>query len=280
MKIWDEIMNLVYPDDIYCIGCGAIIEEKRPYNLCGKCISHFHFATGRTCAKCGRVLSDDYDRLLCNSCIEAAAEFADPESGEIDGSRADYCDGHNFDRGFTCMMYGMYEKEMIKAFKYHGRAYYARAFGEMMYDRISQEELETDMVVPVPLHRRKLHKRGYNQAALLASEVARYLNIPMADVLVRTEYTEPMSRLTGAERGMNLVRHGSGESDNEETVFAVKPSKRCNLNGKRILLIDDIYTTGATVDACAAELKKHGAVQVFVLTLASAGNPPPMEYDT
>ncbi len=273
MKIWEEIMNLVYPDGIYCIGCGAIIDGKRPYNLCNKCLEHFHFANGRTCVKCGRVLSDGYERLLCNSCIDAASPLVDIESGEIDGD--EFFDGHVFDRGFTCMMYGLYEKEMVKAFKYHGKAYYARTFGEMMYDRITSAlpERNIDIVVPVPLHKKKLRRRGYNQAELLAAETAKRMKRPMINALVRTVYTAPMSKLTGAERGMNLI------VDGERSVFEVLPAKRSALNGKCILLIDDIYTTGATADACAAELKRYGAKEVIVLTLASAGNPPPMDYD-
>lgn len=276
MKIWEGIMDLVYPEGIYCIGCGAIIEGKRPYNLCNKCLSRFHFATGKTCVKCGRVLSDDYEKLLCNPCLEAAAFSADVESGELTGEAFD--DGHAFDKGFTCMMYGLYEKEMLKAFKYHGKAYFARALGEMMCDRITPEEIDVDMVVPVPLHRKKLRKRGYNQAELLAFEVAKRLGKQMENVLERTEYTKPMSRLESVERKANLMRADKGTGCSE-TVFAVPPRKRSVLKGKRILLIDDIYTTGSTVDACASEMKKYGAEQVFVLTVASAGNPPPQDRE-
>lgn len=275
------VLDFVYPD-IYCIGCGAIIDKSRPYCLCDACREKFHFAVGKTCAKCGRVLSDDYPHNLCNKCAsmlvtddsgfascKEGSSFACQEEddtftfdGEADGAFA-------FERGFTCLMYGLYEKEMLQAFKYHDNPYFARALGEMMYDRIEPLDLEFDIVTSVPLHRKKLRERGYNQAELLAKEVAKRAGAPYVSALVRTRYTKPMSKVSGAERSMNL------SSSKEESVFAFKPSCREVVSGKRILLIDDIYTSGATADSCARVLRKNGAKTVFVLTVASAGNPPP-----
>ncbi|MBQ3123070.1 MAG: ComF family protein [Firmicutes bacterium] len=210
------------------------------------------------------MLSGDYAHNLCNNCM-------------------DYEDAHYFERGFTCMMYGLYEKELLKAFKYHNRPYYASALGEMMYDRIAPEGVGADLVVPVPLHRKKLRERGYNQAELLAHEVALRMELPMVRALMRTRYTKPMSKISGAERSANLMDEGAkhsgkvvAEGRGESTsVFSVNPLYASVLNGQRILLIDDIYTTGATADACSRALLDAGCEAVFVLTVASAGNPPP-----
>ena len=84
------LLDLVFPDSIYCIGCGAIIDKSRVYSLCDSCMEKFHFANGKTCVKCGRLLSDDYPHLLCTSCTEQG------------------CENFLFDRGYTCMLYGLY----------------------------------------------------------------------------------------------------------------------------------------------------------------------------
>ena len=263
-RIRERALSVLFPESIYCIGCGALIDGTRPYSLCDTCRAKFHFATGKTCAKCGRVLAEDYAHNLCNNCMDCE-------------------DSHFFERGFTCMMYGLYEKEMLKDFKYHNRPYYARALGSMMYDRIEPEGLGADLVVPVPLHRKKLRERGYNQAELLAREVALRMELPMVRALMRTRYTKPMSKVSGMERSANLMdegqryisESGAGSEKENSSVFRVNPLYASVLNGQRILLIDDIYTTGATADACSRALIDAGCDSVFVLTVASAGNPPP-----
>lgn len=239
----DFVLDAVFPANIYCIGCGAVIDKSHPYSLCGRCLSHFHFASDRTCLKCGKLLEEGYQHSICRDCRAFEREF---------------------ERGYTCMLYGLYEKEMIRAFKYKDRSYYAYYLGELMYDRIApifEEEIRADIVVPVPLHRKKLAKRGYNQAELLAQEVAARLFLPEKKALIRTVNTKPMSRLSGIERRENL-----------QGAFAVPPQYISEIKQKCILLIDDIFTSGSTADACARTLKSAGASAVVLLSLAAGGN--------
>ena len=123
-------------------------------------------------------------------------------------------------------LYGLYEKKILRDFKYSGKSYYAPYLGELMYDRVAhllENEIGADIVVPVPLHRKKQNKRGYNQAELLAREISKRSGIPMKKVLVRTKNTRPMSSLTGAERRENLTG-----------VFAVRPRQSSEIANNRI----------------------------------------------
>lgn len=240
MRLIKKAGELLYPSNIYCIGCGAIIDESRLYSLCDGCMETFHFAVDRTCLKCGKILEEGYGHSLCRECTAYERDF---------------------DRGFCCMLYGLYEKDMLLKFKYGGKAWYGEKLGQLMYDRFAMENEEIDLVVPVPIHRKKLKKRGYNQAELLAAPVAKNLGKPLAGALVRTVNTKPMSGLTRTER-----------LDNLENVFTVSEYYRKMIEGKRILLIDDIFTSGSTADACARALKAGGARSVILLVLAAGGN--------
>ena len=113
-----------------------------------------------------------------------------------------------------------------------------------------------DVIVPVPLHRSRLRQRGFNQSVLLGRVLSRQLFIPMLpDALVRTRQTEPQIELSVAERRVNV-----------KGAFAVNKPDR--IMGKRILLLDDVMTTGSTIDECAHELKKAGARGVIAVTIA------------
>lgn len=238
-----KVEEIVFPEGIYCLACGAVIDRARPYSLCDGCLSRFHFAVGRTCTKCGKLLEEGYRHERCRDCRTYERAF---------------------DRGYSCMLYGLHEKEMIRAFKYKNRAYYARPLSELMYDRIEPligAEIRADLVCPVPMHRSKVLRRGYNQAELLARGVAERMELPMRRLLCRTRRTVPMSRLSGMQRRENL-----------KDAVVMAPGMEQIATGRNILLVDDIFTSGSTADACAKVLKQAGCGTVTVLCLASGGN--------
>ena len=243
MKILETLRDLIFPDSIYCIGCGAIIDRSRPYALCDSCREKFHFANGKTCRVCGRILTEDYYTDICNDCLRFE---------------------RNFDRGYTTLQYGLYERPVLRQFKYSGRAYYAKHLGRMMADRLRLDMPEAELVVPVPLHPDKLKLRGYNQAGLLAKVLAEELGLEYADVLERTVATTPMAHLSREQRMMNL-----------DGVFRVREDFLDEVRGRSIILVDDIYTTGSTAENCIAALRDAGADKVICYTLAAGGNPPP-----
>lgn len=234
----------VFPSNIYCISCGSLIDGTRPYSLCDECSRKIHWNNGRTCGKCGKALQDDYRHELCYDC--RAHE-------------------HIFIRGFSCMTYGLMEREMILDYKYNGRGYLAKKFGDILFDRISCENLPIDVIIPVPISRRRQRRRGYNQAALMARRLSKLWGVPMAeDILIRRKETPLLRSLNPAEREAAL-----------EDAFEVTEKGESALCMKNVLLIDDIYTTGITVDACSRELLRGGAKGTYVLTLASGGNRKP-----
>jgi ComF family protein len=149
-------------------------------------------------------------------------------------------------------------KEWIYSFKYAGRSYLARPFGRMMAERIKEIGMDrwVDCVVPVPLHRKKQRQRGYNQSRLLADVISRELGMGKArDLLKRIRETPPLSGLTRLQRMETM--EGAFYMNGKEAAV------------KNVLLIDDIYTTGSTVNQCARALKEGGLVRVYVFTLAS-----------
>ncbi|HWQ78457.1 MAG TPA: ComF family protein [Anaerovoracaceae bacterium] len=237
----EGFFDLIYPANIYCISCGNIIDDSRPYALCDFCVRTLKWANGRTCGRCGKILQEDYGPDLCTDCIDGA---------------------HVFEKGYTCVEYGPVEREMILRFKYKNQAYLGRKLAEIMYDRIRAEAPDADIVLPVPMFVRKERQRGYNQAAVLAASLAKLTGIPYdRKLLLRTIETEAMSRLGALDRKRNI-----------REVFSVPRNKREKLAGKTVLLVDDIYTTGSTADACAATLLEAGASKVIVFTFASGAN--------
>ncbi|MBR0126657.1 MAG: ComF family protein [Firmicutes bacterium] len=258
--------RLLFPNNIYCLVCGAMIDESRPYSLCDKCVRQLHWITGgrqadgklqRVCAKCGKALPETYRGALCYDCMHHK---------------------HAFEKGFSCLTYGLHERELMMNLKYNGRSYIAAKMGEMMFDRMKYEladfnpdGVKIDVVVPVPISRDRLRKRGYNQSELMARYFVRAWDRELGEApqletraLLRTKNTQMLRGLDPAERA--LAMRGA---------FAVKSTGTEILRDKNVLLIDDIYTTGSTSDACSKALLEAGAQRVYLLTLASGGNRKP-----
>lgn len=158
----------------------------------------------------------------------------------------------------------LYEYESVKTsiyrFKYMNRPEYARVYGREMAKAFSEwlSDINPDALVPVPIHTKRLIKRGYNQATELAEAISAYTNIPVrAHCIERTKNTIPLKLLNRENRVSNLKK-----------AFIVIENV---VNLRRVVLIDDIYTTGATINALETELKKAGVKEVYFLTLSKAG---------
>ena len=283
LEILRRVDEAVFPPSLYCICCGAMIDNSRSYSLCDDCIRRIHWNTGVTCALCGKALPE---RL---------------ETGQGAGSRLCYncmVDRPLYERGFSCVTYGLHEREIMMDLKYAGKGYLARICGDMMFDLIEGEISEgqfsssgsrIDYIVPVPADGDRVRERGYNQSALMADQLAKRWRrsvrqdrehrdkkspagmlppVFQADMLYRTRKTRKLRSLTPAERAMEL-----------EGTFDVRDRYREKLNGSNVLLIDDIYTTGATANACTRVLLDAGASKVFFLSWASGGNRRPSESE-
>ena len=209
--------------------------------VCETCWESVHPYEGPECAQCGLFLAQAarlHGTNLCGICRRGAFDFEQARS------------------------FGWYEgvlRELIQRFKYNGFRPLARPLAHYLRDALARMDATSfDLILPVPLHRSRERRRGFNQAALLAARMSRLCDIPLGSKdCVRVRDTPPQTGLRGAERRRNVAG-----------AFAVPRPER--VRGRRLLLIDDVMTTGATANACAGALKSAGAAGVWVLTLGRA----------
>lgn len=199
------------------------------------------------CICCGNYIDDTRTYHLCDHCISHMHWNLEPPKDK-DGIKM-----------MKCTEYGLYERTIIFSMKYNGRSYVCREIGEIMRDKITLTGVDFDIIVPVPMYYKKQRKRGFNQAALISLELGKLIAKPCYEnALIRTSDTRTMRGLKPAERAANI-----------QGKFAVKESFDKLLQGKRVLLVDDFYTTGSTARECAKMLQSSGAKEVVVLAFAA-----------
>ncbi|MDX2112917.1 MAG: ComF family protein [Alphaproteobacteria bacterium] len=163
-----------------------------------------------------------------------------------------------FSRARACVRYDEHSKRLVLLLKYHDQAYLARIFGSWLAKAGGELIRASDMIIPVPLHYWRFVSRRYNQSALLAAALAKTCGLPhLPDGLTRTRKTLPQTGLSRSQRENNV-----------RGAFAANPKHLATLKGKSVLLMDDVFTTGATIEACTKALLKAGSSTVNVLTLA------------
>lgn len=165
----------------------------------------------------------------------------------------------HYTKGFPLWQYDGKLRNSIVAFKYKGRrnyaGYYARELAKEFGEEL--EKLGVDLLVPVPVHPARLRKRGYNQAAILSENLSKELGIVSeSDTLLRVKKTMPQKELSDAQRLKNLSQ-----------AFVVNPVVLNDLAGLRVVLVDDIYTTGSTIESCSRVLLEAGVEKVYYLSL-------------
>lgn len=175
---------------------------------------------------------------------------------------AEYCPDckrkkHLYTRGRAALEYDSVMRESISRFKYKNRREYGDFYVQELIESCGRavQSWNIDLIIPIPLHKSRRRKRGFNQAELIAKKLGRKLKIPVSsDTLLRTKKTRPQKELNEQDRKSNL-----------KNAFAVTQN---DIKSKKILLIDDIYTTGSTLDAAASVLLEHGAEKVYFLSIS------------
>jgi len=222
----------------------------------------------RRCVGCG-ISSPDIFRYVCWDCWSDAARVeppfcnrcGDPVAGAIEHDFICYtCSAETpaFDGARSAARYDGVVGEALRQLKYEKALWVAPDMAELLHNCLEAEypQHTFDVLVPVPLHHVRRRARGYNQSAVLASELARRMGLPPpANLLRRIRPTATQTNLTAKQRLSNVGG-------------AFKHRKKKKLTGRRILLVDDVMTTGATVNACAKTLKAGGAESVYVITAA------------
>lgn len=235
-SFWHALIEFFFPPR--CPFCGKNLEESGAFRPCSSCLSEIKFFSHPRCPRCGlgfyTVSGDDH---LCSGCLSEEWDFARARSlGPYEGLMI----------------------EIISRFKFKGATRLAKPLGALLAEYKDPEFSfsEFDLILSVPLHPKRLKQRGFNQSLLLARRVSQALSIPLDfKSLQRIRHTLPQTELSGPERKKNI-----------RGAFEVKETG--GISGKRLLLVDDVFTTGATVQECSKVLLKAGAKQVDVLTLA------------
>lgn len=207
---------------------------------------------------------------MCSICRERVQPLGEPRCKrcskpvtELEKELCADCEGHAFyvESGFALYPYNDWMKKAVRNIKYQGEMAGCRYFGNQMAEHYEDwlKKISPDVIVPVPVHWKKLRFRGFNQAEELARAVGEKTGIPVrGDLLLRTENTSPQKGLGRVDRMRNL-----------QGGFSVcKEKEICYRN---ILLVDDIYTTGATLEACGKALKQAGCGRIYFLCLCIGG---------
>lgn len=217
-----------------CPGCGAVTEE--PHRFCFACWSALTFLGDPCCACCALPFAHEAgEGALCGGCMAAPPPF---------------------DRLRAAVAYGEIPRKVALKLKYGGRPGVAETMARFMVRHLGSAD--GAILAPVPLHRWRIWGRGYNQAALIASALARQsAQEARLDLLQRTKATPPLRGMNPRER-REAVRGA----------FRLAERHKGAVRGKAVILIDDVYTSGATANACASVLKRAGASEVRVLAWA------------
>jgi ComF family protein len=243
MGLFQALINLIYPPQ--CRVCRKFLQEEYGETepdgfICKACLSAFIPLESPHCPICGRSFSQGIsENHVCENCLRKRPFF--------DWAGAPYL----FEDGLM---------EAIHQFKYGGKSYLAKSLGPLLKQYAGQKlpaGLERGLVMPIPLHPKRLRERGFNQSLLLARYVAELPELELDYLnLRRARYTQPQTGLKGDERRKNVRR-------------AFKIEDKTKVRGRVIILVDDVLTTGSTLNECARILKQAGANKVFGLALAS-----------
>lgn len=215
-----------------CPVCGGVAMPKGRL-ICPACLKQLSFVSSPACMKCGKEIGSR-EQEYCADCIRRKKSFT---------------------RGFALLNYDSRAAVSMAAVKYHNKReyldFYARAAALRFKKQFRQAGIQ--VIVPVPVHASRLKARGFNQAAVLAEKLSAELGIPWEELLIRVKKTDPQKSLGSAERLKNL--RGAFEAEQEAGKW------------ERVLLVDDIYTTGSTAEICSRALLKTGVKQVFVFAV-------------
>lgn len=219
-----------------CIGCGAGVGGQG--TLCPACWREIDFIAGPCCTACGLPFDYDFgDDGLCGACARRRPPYG---------------------RACAAVVYTDASRRLVLDFKRGDRTDAAPVLARWMARAGAGLLEKAEVIVPVPLHRRRLIARRYNQSALLALAIGRLAGLPVAvDLLRRVRPTRSQGGLSRAARRRNV-----------QGAFALRLGAQDRLAGRRVLLVDDVMTTGATVEACARTLRRGGSGTVDVLALA------------
>lgn len=230
-KLLDFVLDLVYPRACPVCDQPVPVGEGR---ICFKCREKIVYIGEKTCRKCGKSIEDD-TQIFCRECTQHR---------------------HLYTEGLALYDYQSIASSIYR-YKYENRRDYGKFYGEDLAKCFGEQiyKWNIDAIIPVPLYKRKERERGFNQAKIIALQLGEKLKIPVyCDYIKRVKDTKPLKKMDYIARQNNL-----------KNAFHI-PEDDVKL--KRVLLVDDIYTTGSTIDAIAATLREHGIGEVYYVALS------------
>ena len=239
IELWSALLDILFP--VSCLGCSTVLQGRQEIAYCTTCLQDIRLLREPFCSTCGKPF--DWaagENHLCSCCLKKA---------------------WNFKEARAVLRYQPPVTEAIKMFKYQGKTHGLETFAALtrQYFR-HQPHPRPDLIIPVPLHVKRLRQRGFNQALILCNKLfPHYTNTIDPHVLERQMRTQPQTGFNGAERCRNV-----------RNAFMVRRPEK--VKNKKILLVDDVFTTGATVNECARTLLRSQASEVNVFTFARAIN--------
>ena len=226
----DRVFDFIYP--ARCPVCDDVLPAGM-HGICAGCHTYIQYIREPRCMRCGKPLEEDEE--FCGDCRD---------------------NRRSFESGRALFVYDGIMQESMARFKYSGRREYGAVYAEELYRHYGSWVKQTGagMLVPVPVHPARYRRRGYNQAEIFANELSRLSGIPVDNrLLMRVKNTRPQKELDDKERVHNL-----------NNAFQIMGD---SVKYRRVLLTDDIYTTGTTIDECAGVLKAGGVSNVYFLTV-------------
>lgn len=231
-----QVIDILLPPR--CFVSGDFVDEVG--TLSPSVWKELHFITKPFCTRCAHIFDYDVEgRDVCMSCTQNPPDF---------------------DQARAAIRYDAFSKKLVLKFKYADHTHSAKALGNWMVTAGRDLFEESDLLIPVPLHPLRLFQRRYNQATLLARQISRATHIKLENrILKRAVNTQSQGKKSTKDRQKNV-----------KDAFVIDEKKKTALRDKTVILVDDVLTSGATMNECAKVLKKAGAKKVSVLCLARA----------
>jgi competence protein ComFC len=228
--ILDTILDVFFPRNLKCIFCNKDIDENDEYSLCYDCKNKASVIKGNVCKFCGRSIFNG------NICLECEKNR------------------YYFTKGISILEYNNISKKLILDLKYNKKTYIAYYFGKMIYDKLILEDLfDFDIITFVPSSKEKKRKRGYNPSKLIAKYVSKFGNVSYEELLIKENDTVELKNLNRMQRKLTV----------KDSFTALET----NLNINKCLIIDDVFTTGSTINECSKMLYEKYLCDITIATV-------------
>lgn len=228
--ILESILNIFFPRNLKCIFCNKEINDGDIYSLCEECKTKVSFIKGNVCKFCGR---NTKNGDICLECEK---------------------NRYYFNNGISILEYNDISKKLILNLKYNKKTYISYYFGKMIYDKLVLDDLlDFDIITFVPSSKKKKRKRGYNPSELVAKYVSRFSGIPYKKLLIKEKDTIELKNLNRMQRKLTV-----------KDSFKIK---EVDLHIDKCLVIDDVFTTGSTINECSRTLYEHYLCDITIATV-------------